>query len=52
LFGIDTLDGRGIIEIGKGRHGGEGITVEVTYLPNYGIVKEIPTGEVAAAQFF
>jgi replicative DNA helicase len=51
LFGIDTLDGIGIIEIGKGRHGGEGITVEVTYLPNYGIVKEIETGS-AAEQFF
>ncbi len=51
VFGIDTLDGRGIIELGKGRSGGEGDTVEVVYLPNYGIVREMETGEVAAEQF-
>lgn len=46
-FGIDTVDGRGIIEIGKGRNGGEGTQVEVLYLPSYGLVKEITTEEVA-----
>lgn len=51
VFGIDTLDGRGIVEIGKGRSGGEGDTIEVVYLPNYGIVREMETGEVAAEQF-
>jgi len=51
VFGIDTLDGRGIIELGKGRSGGEGDTIEVVYLPNYGIVREMETGEVAAEQF-
>jgi len=50
-FGIDTLDGRGIIEIGKGRNGGEGTQVEVLYLPNIGIVREMETGMAAAAQF-
>lgn len=50
-FGIDSLDGRGLIEIGKGRNGGEGTQVEVLYLPNYGIVREMPTGEAAASQF-
>jgi replicative DNA helicase len=50
-FGIDSLDGRGLIEIGKGRNGGEGTQVEVLYLPNYGIVKELPTGENVASQF-
>ncbi|MEY8188607.1 DnaB-like helicase C-terminal domain-containing protein [Peribacillus simplex] len=50
-FGIDTLDGRGIIEIGKGRNGGEGTQVEVLYLPNIGIVREMETGLAAAAQF-
>jgi replicative DNA helicase len=50
-FGIDTADGRGIIAIGKGRNGGEGTEVEVTYLPNYGIVREIEMGEGSAAQF-
>ncbi|MDH5159874.1 DnaB-like helicase C-terminal domain-containing protein [Heyndrickxia oleronia] len=50
-LGIDSLDGRGLIEIGKGRNGGEGTQVEVLYLPNYGIVREMPTGEAAASQF-
>lgn len=50
-FGIDTLDGRGIIEIGKGRNGGEGTQVEVLYLPNYGIVRQMDTGEAAASHF-
>jgi replicative DNA helicase len=50
-FGIDTLDGAGIIEIGKGRSGGEGTQVEVLYLPNYGIVREVETGEAVAKQF-
>lgn len=46
-FGIDTVDGRGIIEIGKGRNGGEGVQVEVIYLPNIGVVREITPEEVA-----
>src|SRR5690606_24102989 len=51
-FGIDSLDGRGIIEIGKGRNGGEGTQIEVQYIPNYGIVREMPSGEdVVAGQF-
>lgn len=51
VFGIDTLDGAGIIEIGKGRNGGEGTQVEVLYLPNYGIVREVEKGESAVGQF-
>jgi hypothetical protein len=51
VFGIDSLDGNGLIEIGKGRNGGEGTQVPVIYLPNYGIVREAPTGEAAASQF-
>ena len=51
VFGIDTLDGAGIIEIGKGRNGGEGTQVEVLYLPNYGIVREVATGEAVVSQF-
>lgn len=51
VFGIDTLDGRGVIELGKGRNGGEGDIVEVMYVPNYGIVREMETGELAAEQF-
>jgi replicative DNA helicase len=51
VFGIDTLDGSGIIEIGKGRNGGEGTQIEVLYLPNYGIVREVDKGEAAVSQF-
>lgn len=48
-FGIDTLahEGRGVIEIGKGRNGGEDARVEIVYLPNYGIVREIQSVEDA-----
>lgn len=46
-FGIDTVDGIGIIEIGKGRNGGEGTQVEVLYLPSYGLVKEMDASAIA-----
>jgi replicative DNA helicase len=51
-FGIDTLnnEGRGAIELGKGRNGGEDERIEIVYLPNYGIVREM-AGEVRAEQF-
>ena len=51
LFGIDSVDGRGIIEIGKGRNGGEGTVVDVIYLPNYGLVKEIDEDVLATEEF-
>jgi len=52
LIGLDTLahEGRGLIGIGKGRSGGEDTTIEILYLPNYGIVRE-PVAEDMAAQF-
>lgn len=50
-FGIDSINGEGIIEIGKGRNGGEGSQINVLYLPNYGIVRQMETGEAAAADF-
>lgn len=52
VFGIDTLahEGRGVIEIGKGRSGGEDTRVELLYLPNYGIVREL-AAEANPAQF-
>ncbi|WP_337102393.1 DNA helicase [Paenibacillus sp. YIM B09110] len=50
LIGLDTLahEGRGVIEIGKGRSGGEDTRVEIVYLPNWGIVREPDTADVAA----
>ena len=50
-FGIDSMNGEGIIEIGKGRNGGEGTQINVIYLPNHGIVKQMETGEGAIAEF-
>ncbi|ANY67688.1 DNA helicase [Paenibacillus sp. BIHB 4019] len=52
LIGIDTLahEGRGVIEIGKGRSGGEDTRIEIVYLPNWGIVRE-PDHTDQAAQF-
>jgi len=50
-FGIDSVDGRALIEIGKGRNGGEGTQVELLYLPNYGLVKQMETGPASVEQF-
>ncbi|QWI73321.1 hypothetical protein ER45_030700 (plasmid) [Bacillus mycoides] len=47
-FGIDTLDGEGIIKLGKGRNGGEGTEVNILYMAAYGIIEQMPTGAVAA----
>lgn len=47
-FGIDTLDGEGVIKLGKGRNGGEGVTVNMIYLAGNGIIAQMPTGSVAA----
>lgn len=43
LIGIDTdyTQSRGIVGIKKGRHGGEGTTAELTFLPNYGIIEQM-----------
>ena len=43
-FGVDSVESRALIEIGKGRNGGEGTQVELIYLPNYGLVSEMETG--------
>lgn len=50
-FGLDSLDGRALIEIGKGRNGGEGTEIELLYLPNFGIVREFEVGESAVSDF-
>lgn len=52
LIGVDTLahEGRGVIEVGKGRSGGEDTRIEIVYLPNYGIVRE-PNPVDTASQF-
>jgi replicative DNA helicase len=49
-IGIDTCDGRGLIDIAKGRMGGEGVQFEVLYLPQIGLVREM-SETVSAEQF-
>ena len=53
LIAIDTdyKQGRGLIGINKGRNGGEGEVVEILYIPQYGVVKEL-TAVVGGADEF
>jgi replicative DNA helicase len=53
LIGVDTdyKQGRGLIGLNKGRDGGEGISAEIIYIPQVGVVKEPEMGEVVANQF-
>jgi replicative DNA helicase len=37
--------------LNKGRDGGEGISAEIIYIPQVGVVKEPEMGEVVANQF-
>ncbi|MEH7464602.1 AAA family ATPase [Bacillus thuringiensis] len=46
-FGIDSVDGRFLIKIGKGRNGGEGTEIEGLYLPAIGLIKEYEKKEMA-----
>lgn len=52
LIAVDTLanEGRGVIGVNKARSGGEDTRIEIVYLPNYGIVRE-PNSVDIAAQF-
>ncbi|MBA4542872.1 hypothetical protein H1164_08155 [Thermoactinomyces daqus] len=45
VIGLDTIDGRGILVPRKARSGGEGERIEIIFLPNYGIVRELPSIE-------
>jgi replicative DNA helicase len=53
LIGVDTdyKQGRGLIGLNKGRDGGEGISGEIIYIPQVGVVKEPEMGEAAVSQF-
>lgn len=53
LIAIDTdyKQGRGLIGINKGRNGGEGDVVEIIYAPQYGVVREMESGEASVADF-
>lgn len=53
LIGVDSAykQGRGLVGVFKGRDGGEGNTSEILYMPQFGVCKEMETGESAAADF-
>lgn len=53
LIAVDTdaKQGRGLVGVNKGRNGGEGDFVEIMYVPQYGIVREMETGFGSVDQF-
>lgn len=53
LIAVDTdyKQGRGLVGINKGRNGGEGDSVEIIYVPQIGVVREMETGEGSVDQF-
>lgn len=51
LFTFDAFDGLGKLGIEKGRNGGEGFEIDLLALMDYGVLREMETGEAAAAQF-
>lgn len=53
LIGVDSAYKQGLALVGvfKGRDGGEGNVSNVLYMPQFGVVKEMETGEAAAADF-
>lgn len=53
LIGVDSdyKQGRALVGVFKGRDGGEGNTCEVLYMPQFGVVRELETGEAAVGDF-
>lgn len=51
LFTFDAVNGNGRIGVDKGRNGGEGFTVDLIALMDYGVLRELPKGAEVAAQF-
>ncbi|UKS30214.1 DNA helicase [Paenibacillus sp. HWE-109] len=51
LFAFDAVDGNGRIGVEKGRNGGEGFAIDLLALMDYGVLRELPKGTEAAAQF-
>jgi replicative DNA helicase len=42
VVSLDTVDSRGVLVPTKSRGGGEEEPIEITFLPNFGIIKELP----------
>lgn len=53
LIAVDTdyKQSRGLVGLNKGRDGGEGDFVEIIYVPQVGVVRELVTGGGSVAQF-
>ncbi len=53
LIPVDTnaKEGRGLIGVNKGRDGGEDEVVEIVYLPQIGIIKQVASGATALNDF-
>lgn len=53
LIPVDTnaREGRGLIGVNKGRDGGEDEVVEIVYLPQVGLIKQVAAGETALDAF-
>lgn len=51
LFTFDAVNGNGRIGIEKGRNGGEGLTIDLIALMDYGVLRELPSGAEIAEQF-
>ncbi|MGT4651512.1 DnaB-like helicase C-terminal domain-containing protein [Bacillus cereus] len=53
LIPVDTnaREGRGLVGVNKGRDGGEDEVVEIVYLPQVGLIKQVAAGETALDAF-
>lgn len=51
LFSFDSVNGYGRLGLEKGRNGGEGFTVDLIALLDFGVLAEMPSGEEVAGQF-
>ncbi len=51
LFSIDSVNGNGRLGVEKGRNGGEGFTIDLIALMDYGVLCELPEAQAAAEQF-
>lgn len=51
LIAFDSADGAGVIEISKGRNGGEGKRADIIFLPRYGVIKQLTSDQIFARVF-
>ncbi|WP_270997865.1 AAA family ATPase [Listeria seeligeri] len=51
LLAFDSVDNTGVIEIKKGRSGGEGKQAELVFMPSYGVVEELDYNAALVKEF-